>query len=211
VFQIIGRQFGHPSGVFGRLVGHLMARGNGDFNRWLVAQVRQHQDDESLRIVELGPGPGIALGEILRAFSTAQVWGVDPSAEMLSQCRKRNRAETSSGRLTLVRGDVAALREFAPIDVVLATHVLYFWHQPVDELTQLHGFLRPGGVLALGYQLRQNMPTISQKTFPEEGHLLYDSDDQVASLFLASGFKDVTFKVKGETNAPLGRIALATA
>lgn len=211
MFQAIGRQFGHPRGVLGRLVGHLMARGNGSFNLWLVAQTRQLPGHEPLRIVELGPGPGIALAEILRAFPKALVWGVDPSPEMLSQSRKRNRAEAGSGRLTLIQGDIASLGELAPIDLVLATHVLYFWHQPTDELSKLHGILRPGGLLALGYQLRPHMPSMAQKTFPEEGHLLYDRDDQVASLLHAAGFKDVSFKVNGETDAPAGRMALATA
>jgi trans-aconitate methyltransferase len=188
-----------------------MARGNGDFNVWIVEQTRQLRAHEFRRIVELGPGPGIALWGILHAFPEARVWGVDPSPEMLSQSRKHNRAETSSGRLTLLQGDVASLSELAPVDLILATHVLYFWHQPAAELNQLHAFLRPGGRLALGYQLRRHMPSMAQKTFPNEGHLLYDGDDQVASLLHAAGFKDVSFRVKGETDAPAGRMALATA
>ena len=211
MFQSVGRQFGHPRGVLGRLVGRVMARGNGDFNLWIVDQISQLQADGLGRVVELGPGPGIALRGILHAFPQARVWGVDPSPEMLSQSRKHNRAETSSGRLTLLQGDVASVRELAPVDLVLATHVLYFWHEPAAELKQLHGFLRPGGRLALGYQVRRHMPSMAQKTFPKEGHLLYDADDQVASLLHAAGFKDVSFRVKGDTDAPGGRMAFATA
>jgi SAM-dependent methyltransferase len=100
--------------------------------------------------------------------------------------------------------------ELAPIDLVLAVHVLYFWHQPATELAQLHRVLRPGGLLALGYQLKQNMPPMSQRNFPKEGHLLYESDDQLSVLLDAAGFTNVRFVVKGGSEAPAGRLALAT-
>jgi trans-aconitate methyltransferase len=148
--QMIASHFGRPRGLPGRLVGRFMARGNGDFNRWAVREAEQRCRDGVERIVELGPGPGVALEEALRAFPTALVWGVDPSPEMLSQSRRRNLAHVRDGRLTLLQGDVGALAALAPVDLVIANHVLYFWHQPAAELAQLHGFIRPGGVLALG-------------------------------------------------------------
>ncbi len=208
--SIVGRQFGRPRGLLGRIVGRMMARGNADFNKWLVHEISGLGMNDLRRIVELGPGPGIGLQETLRAFPEARVWGVDLSPEMLSQCRKRNLDQISSGRLILLEGDVASLQELAPVDLVLAVHVLYFWHQPATELAQLHRVLRPGGLLALGYQLRLNMPGMAQRNFPKEGHLLYDSDDELSILLDAAGFTNVRFVVKGGSEAPAGRLALAT-
>lgn len=208
---VLASQFGLPRGLRGRLVGRLMARFNRDFNRWAVQEVGRRGPQAIGRIVELGPGPGIGLEEALRVFPEAQVWGVDPSAAMLSQSRRRNAPHVDSGRMTLLQGGVASLAELAPVDLVIAVHVLYFWHRPAEELAQLHSFLRPGGRLALGYQLRQNMPAMAQKHFPRQGHVLYDSDDGVRGLLSEAGFREVAFIVKGSPDAPHGRLALATA
>jgi hypothetical protein len=89
--------------------------------------------------------------------------------------------------------------------------VLYFWHQPTDELTRLHRSLVGRGIVALGYQLRQNMPPISQKQFPRAGHILYESDEDVAALLQSTGFTNISHKVKGSPDAPEGRVTLATA
>ena len=207
---IVARQFGRPHGPLGRLTGTVMARANAGFGRWVIQQIAGHYRGSPERIAELGPGPGIALEEALRMFPQAHLWGIDPSPVMLSQSRKRNQAEVRAGRLTLAGGSAAALDAIAPVDVVVANHVLYFWHQPAAELAAIHAALRPGGLLALGYQLRQNMPAMAQRHFPRQGHLLYDSDEQVTRLLAAAGFAAITHRVKGPPAAPHGRVALAT-
>lgn len=208
---IITRQLSRPRGPLGRLIGFGLARGNGDFNRWMVQQVNGKVDGEVGRIAELGPGPGVGLEALLRQFPQARVWGIDLSPVMLAQARKRNLAEVEAGRLTLIQGSVSALADIAPADVVMANHVLYFWHEPAAELTQIHRYLRPGGLLALGYQLRQNIPPLARKRFPEDGHLLYGSDDEVGELARGAGFTAVSYLVKGAPEKPAGRVAVAVA
>jgi trans-aconitate methyltransferase len=209
--SIIARQFAHPHGLLGRVIGHGMARRNAEFSRWVMQEVSEHYPDDLEKIAELGPGPGVGLQEALRRFRGARVWGIDPSPEMLAQSRKRNLADVQAGRLALVQGSVACLAEIAPVDAVVANHVLYFWHQPAGELTAIRGCLRHGGLLALGYQLRQNMPPMAQRHFPQQGHLLYESDEDVARLLRSAGFSAVSHQVKGPPAAPEGRVALATA
>jgi len=212
--SLIGRQFGHPQGPLGRVVGHFMARANARFNLWAVHQLHDAASADVRRVVELGPGPGIGLAETLRVFPRAHVWGVDLSPEMLSQARRRNLGAVRAGRLTLVEADAASLSELAelaPADVVLAVHVLYFWHRPEAELARIRGVLRPGGLLALGFQLRQHMPRPAQANFPKEGHLLYDSPDDVTRLLRHAGFRNVTDQIKGRGDAPEGCLMLATA
>lgn len=187
-----------------------MARSNADFSRWTVGELRHHADTAPSRIVELGPGPGIGLKELLRTFPEAKVWGVDLSRAMLAQSRRRNRAAAADGRLSLLEGGVASLSELAPLDVVAANHVLYFWREPEVELSRIRGCLRPGGLLALGYQLRQNMPPMAQKQFPRQGFRLYDSDEEVTALLRSAGFARVVQSVKGALERPEGRLAVAT-
>jgi SAM-dependent methyltransferase len=207
---IIARQFSRPRGPLGRLIGHGMARANADFSRWVVQQIAEQHRGSTGRIAELGPGPGIGLAAALAQFPQARVWGIDLSPEMLAQSRKRNLAAVRAGRLTLTEGSAATLAAIAPVDVVVANHVLYFWHQPAAELARIHAALRPAGLLALGYQLKQNMPQMAQRHFPPQGHLLYSSDEQVARLLAAAGFAAISHHVKGPPASPHGRVALAT-
>jgi len=185
-----------------------MARSNANFSRWAVLQIEQHLKRPPQRILEIGPGPGIGLEELLRRFPEAQAWGVDHSGEMLRQSRRRNRRAVEAGRLTLVRGDVGAARDLAPVDLVAANHVLYFWREPEHVLSMVQECLGPGGSIALGYQLRRNMPTMAQKQFPREGFRLYDSEPEVAALLEGAGFVGITHYVEGSADRVEGRLIL---
>jgi SAM-dependent methyltransferase len=207
----LAEQFGRPSGLLGAVVGRGMARGNAALSRWVVQQAAEHHPSAVERVAELGPGPGVGLEALLARFPDAQVWGVDISSVMLSQSRKRNSAAVTAGRLMLLEGGVPALSASQPADIVMANHVLYFWHEPAAEMAQLRSHLGPGGLLALGYQLRENMPAMAQRRFPRAGHRLYESDDDVSAVATAAGFGSVIHVVKGSPEAPEGRVMLATA
>ena len=207
----LAQQFGHPSGLLGALVGRGMARGNAELSRWVVQQAAAHHGDEVRHVAELGPGPGVGLEALLAQFPDARVWGVDVSSVMLSQSRKRNQSAVAAGRLMLLEGGVPALSKSEPADIVMANHVLYFWQDPAAQMAHIRGFLRPGGLLALGYQLKANMPAMAQRRFPAAGHRLYEADEEVAGLAITSGFGPVTHIVKGPDEAPEGRVMLATA
>jgi SAM-dependent methyltransferase len=207
----LAQQFGHPSGLLGAVIGRGMAKGNAELSRWVVQQAAALVGEAVTRVAELGPGPGVGLQALLAQFPEAQVWGVDLSSVMLSQSRKRNQSAVTAGRLTLVEGGVSGLSAGAPADIVMANHVLYFWRDPVAEMAHIRGFLRPGGLLALGYQLEQDMPAMARRRFPAAGHLLYGADDDVTGLATAAGFGSVVHVVKGPADAPEGRVMLATA
>lgn len=183
---VMGRQFGRPTGLLGGVVGGLMARGNAPFNTALVARLHELHGGAA-DITEVGCGPGVGLAALLAAFPGARVVGIDPSARMLAQSRKRNAAAIEAGRLELREGDVTTVG--APVDLVTAVHVLYFWHNPMDVLVRLREVLEPDGVLALGYRCRQDMPRPAQRDFPREGHRLYDSEDAVRELLTAAGYR----------------------
>src|SRR6266508_2628574 len=187
MLTFVARQFGNPRGVLGWLVGRGMARSNADFSRWTVLQLEHHLKQPPRRIVEIGPGPGVGLEEMLRRFPQANVWGIDHSREMLAQSRQRNRSTAKAGRLSLVHGEISALRELAPVDLVAANHVLYFWRDPEQVFTTLRACLGAEGSVAICYQLRHDMPRLAQQQFPRAGFRLYDSEAEVEALLHAAG------------------------
>jgi trans-aconitate methyltransferase len=205
----LAQQFGDPSGLLGAVLGLGMARGNGELSRWVVQEAAGHHGDAVERVAELGPGPGVGLEALLAQFTDAHVWGVDLSPVMLSQSRRRNQSAITDGRLTLLEGGVSALSASEPADIVMANHVLYFWQNPAAEMAHIRAVLRPGGLLALGYQLKQHMPSMARNRFPRAGHRLYESEDEVTALATTAGFRSPRHIVKGPAEAPEGRVMLA--
>lgn len=204
---IIGKQFGAPSGALGRVAALFVARNNADFNRAVVDEISAHVSKPAV-VAELGYGPGVGLAALLEAFPEAMVLGADPSAAVMGQAMTRNRAAVRSGRLRLLEGDARELQPYAPVDLVVAVHVLYFWHDPVDALVEIRDLLTSGGHVAIGYQLKQHMPRPAQRDFPREGHVLYESDDDVKDVLNRAGIQPQKAAVVGPASSPSGRIML---
>jgi SAM-dependent methyltransferase len=206
---VVGQQFGSPSGLLGRVAGRFMARNNAELNRRIVAEVASVVPPPRV-VAELGFGPGVGLAALLSAFPQAVVLGADPSPALAGQAAGRNRAAIRAGRLHLLQGDASVLAPHAPIDLVVAVHVLYFWQEPVQALQAVARLLTPQGHVALGYQLERHMPPVAQRDFVAEGHRLYTSDDHVAELLGPAGLKAEHQCVIGDAESPTGRLLIAS-
>ena len=149
--RMIG-QFHHPRGLGGRVAGWVMAhRGsNRRRNVWVVSLLDVRPED---RVLEVGFGPGIALGELAARAARGRVYGVDHSAVMVERAGRRTRA--AADRIELVHTSVDRLPPFGePLDAVLAVNNAGFWPDPPARLRELRGLLRPGGRIALASQPR---------------------------------------------------------
>lgn len=145
-------QFHHPRGVGGRVAGWVMAhRGsNRQRNVWVVSLLDVQPAE---RVLEVGFGPGIAIGELAARATRGRVYGVDHSAVMVERAGRRNRA--AAQRIELIQASVDRLPSFgAPLDAVLAVNSSGFWPDPPARLRELRGLLRPGGRIALASQPR---------------------------------------------------------
>ncbi len=99
------------------------------------------------RVVEIGCGPGRALGWL--AAEGATVCGVDVSPAMLAAARRRNAHLVAEGRLELLLGDGTNLPlNDDSADAVLGVHTIYFWPDPATTLAEVARVLRPGGRLS---------------------------------------------------------------
>lgn len=151
--QRLVRQAGRPRGIPGQLVGWFFAHRGSNVrrNRWAVSLLDIQPTD---RVLEIGFGPGIAIGELARR--AAEVYGVDHSDVMVRQARRRNRAP----HVHLIQASVDQLPDFgAPLDAVLAVNTVGFWAEPVERLRQVRQRLKPGGRIALVSQPRVTRDT----------------------------------------------------
>lgn len=206
----VGEQFSRPSGILGSVVGRFMARNNAVLNRWAATEAVAAASAPPNHIVEIGSGPGIGTQALLKAAPGARVTAIEPSMPMQRQLRRRNGQALAEGRLQLVTGTLDEATGLAVADLALAVHVLYFWSDPAAELASARELLRPGGLVALGYQLRQHMPAAGQRDFPRSGHHLYDTDKDVAEVATSAGLVPHPVQVLGPVERPTGRLLLAT-
>jgi SAM-dependent methyltransferase len=152
IVQALVRQFGHPRGIGGRLVGWSMGRrpSNVQRSRWAVDLLDLAPDD---RLLEIGCGPGVAIAAA--AERAAHVVGVDVAAVMIGQARGRNRRAVRAGRVELHVASATDLPTLdAPFDKALAVNTVGHWDDPAAGLVAVRNALRPGGVLAVVSQPR---------------------------------------------------------
>lgn len=159
LFAYISSQFERPRGPLGGLAGRIMAgRGsNVDRNLHLIELLELKPDH---RVMELGPGPGVALEAAARTVTRGRLVAVDHSSRMLRQTAARNRGALDDGRLSLVRTDARHLDlELDGFDRIYAMNVWQFWPNQDWVVTDLAQRLAPGGRLVLGYQPRHQGAT----------------------------------------------------
>lgn len=99
------------------------------------------------RILEIGPGPGVAADLVCRRG--ARLLAVDRSAVAAQRTLRRNAAHVANGLLEVRTAELAALDLPAgEFDGAFSVNVNVFWtRSPARELAVLREALRPGGHL----------------------------------------------------------------
>jgi trans-aconitate methyltransferase len=155
----IVEQFRRPRGLAGRVAGWIMAvrPSNRARNNWLIETLSiepQH------RVLELGYGPGYAIARVASRISTGIVVGIDHSETMYRAASVRNASLIAAGKVDLILGGLDALTSLpAGFDRVFSANVLQFVPDRVAVLRHVLRLLRPGGLIATGYQPRHQRAT----------------------------------------------------
>lgn len=151
--KLVG-QAHNPTGLGGHVVGWILGRrpSNVRRNRWAVELLEVQPTD---RVIELGCGPGVALAALADRATRGLVVGVDQSAVVIGQARRRNRDAIAQGRVRLIHAPVEHLQVTdGPFDAALAVNTVGMWPEPVTRLGEIGRQLRGGGRIALVSQPR---------------------------------------------------------
>ena len=147
-------QFHRPRGFFGRVAGWMMSwRRSNRLRNLLLIDLLDLKPDS--RVLEIGPGPGLALAAAAREVTTGDLVAIDHSEVMLAQTAARNRDLLSERRLTLIHGDATDLPvDVSGFDFIWAMNVWQFWTDQRSTIADLAARLNPGGTLVIGHQQR---------------------------------------------------------
>jgi len=142
--KTLSEQFGHPRGVLGWVVGHVMASKNVARSRWALTLLAPEPGEA---VLEIGYGSGADIRRLLSAVGErGRVAGVDPSREMRRQARARNRAAVASGSAWLELGSAHALPfADAAFDAVFSINSAQFWPDLEHGASEVARVLAPTG------------------------------------------------------------------
>lgn len=101
---------------------------------------------DSPRVVaDLGCGTGHLTATLAQRFTSARVWGVDSSAEMLSAAQKH----AQPGRLEFIRADLSSWTPPEQVELIVSNAALQWVPDHAALIPRLSGLLTDGGWLAI--------------------------------------------------------------
>jgi ubiquinone/menaquinone biosynthesis C-methylase UbiE len=150
--QNIIKQFGKPTGTFGRFVGWLLSFKNNDRVQWTFEKLQIATSDT---LLEIGYGPGVTLKKVADHLTSGFIAGVDHSEIMFEQASRRNKNHIQNDKAKLECGTVWDLKyPKNHFDKIYGSNVHFFWKNPVNEFKELVSFLKTGGRLIMVFQPR---------------------------------------------------------
>jgi ubiquinone/menaquinone biosynthesis C-methylase UbiE len=178
-------QFARPTGMLGRVAGHVMALRNKERSWWVLPLL---EIGESERLLEVGFGSGIDIRRASDIAAHGFVAGIDHSEVMLEQARRRNASGIRAGRVELQLGLASRLPyPDDSFDKVFSINVAQFWTEPLEAIREMRRVLRPSGLIGIAVQPRSKGGT--KQTAREMGQMLVEN-------LRAAGFSQVRLESK---------------
>jgi SAM-dependent methyltransferase len=119
--------------------------------RWAIDVLNVEPND---RLLEIGPGPGVAAALIGERLKDGYLLAIDRSAVAVRRALDRNLAHVAAGKVDVRH---TSLEDFdgsgGPFDKIFAVNVNLFWvRDATAELERIARFLAPGGALYLFFE-----------------------------------------------------------
>jgi ubiquinone/menaquinone biosynthesis C-methylase UbiE len=149
-------------------------------NAWTVELLDLKPDD---RFLEIGFGPGLAIGLAAERITSGRIVGIDHSEAMRTLALSRNAGAMRAGSVELLTGGLEQLAGFAePFTKVMSTNVVQFWGDGEAAYRSIAAVMAPGGRIATTYQPRHRGATAA------------DADamaGKISDWMEAAGFRDI--------------------
>lgn len=210
-FREIARQLRQPEGEMGKAVAQRMNINNAPMYQAAFPALGMEKQQH---ILEIGPGNGAFVPEMLGLAQDLTYTGCDFSPTMVEEAVRMNKGPAEDGQARFLLCDAAELPFNGPVfDRVLAINTLYFWEEPEKELGEILRVTKPGGRLVMGIrpaEIMRNLP------FTQYGFRLYGKAE-LKDVLERSGYRKIRIEehdepaqeVAGEPMALSSLIAVA--
>lgn len=177
--QELARQLRCPEGDSGVKVGEMMNFTNGNIILKTIESLNPGNGDT---ILEIGPGNGSHVKDVIKAGGAVNYHGIDISETMISEAQKIN-AGLKHVFFQLSNGNTIPF-DSGFFDKAFTTNTIYFWKNPKAYIKEIARVLKPDGVISIGFIPKSTMEKIP---FAKFGFTLYDPQ-MVTELLEDEGF-----------------------
>ena len=178
----IADQLRKPTGEVGVSVGKEMNKGNEHICKNSYKQVKL-KDGE--KVLEIGMGNGLFVGEFISKAKNAKFYGIDFSDIMVEESIKNNKSLIENNQVNFQEGSIEKLPfEDNYFDSIVTANTIYFWPNLDANTKELLRVLKPEGRLIIGYRDKK---TLEQLPFTEFGFKKF-TPSEVELLLSKSGF-----------------------
>jgi ubiquinone/menaquinone biosynthesis C-methylase UbiE len=190
-----------PDGNSGLKVGEMMNFTNSNMISKAITAFKLGDGDN---VLEIGPGNGLHVKNIVNSGSRITYTGIDISSTMTDEAVKLNKSLPNvSFQLTGSRVIPFGESQFYK---VLTANTIYFWESPQEYANEIARVLKPGGTLSLAFIPKSTMQHIP---FAKYGFTLYDIETvtglmETAGLTVTSSMTEKEF-VTGNSGQQIER------
>ncbi len=136
-----------PEGLMGKMMLAGMNSGHAKMADWGFSHL---PEADPKRIVDLGCGGGRNVGELLKAYPGAAVFGIDYSPLSVERAKEYNHELITAGRCFIQEGDVSRLQlDAESFDLAAAFETIYFWPGLEHCFAEVAKILKPGGIFMI--------------------------------------------------------------
>lgn len=195
--EVIAALLRRPAGEMAGIVAEKMNESNLLMNRRSIEKLDVKSGQ---RILEIGPGNGKFVSEILETDRSLYYTGIDYSEEMTRAASDINQRYTASGRARFLTGEADDLPfDDGTFHHVMTVNTVYFWENPEEVLAEIRRVLKPEGQLVIGIRPKAVM---EKYPFTKYGFTLY-SPDGLSELLKRNGFTVIENNLEKEPEIEL--------
>lgn len=187
VNRAIGRQFGDPRGVIGKVCCKIM----NVINRKMYLSVfGEISASENSVILDVGYGNGYLIQRLFKRFQCT-LYGIEISPDAEKFACKKNKWGVKNGKIKLILADCTDM-PFASerFDAVTTVNTVYFWKDTEKGLSEIYRVLKRGGTF---YSAVYEKEWLKKRPYTQSGFQFFEREDYL-DLGRRAGFSDVQIK-----------------
>lgn len=144
-----------PDGNSGIEVADIMNNTNANIITQTIKSIDISSGDT---ILEIGPGNGKHLNEVITVADNLSYFGIDISETMVKEAQQNN-IEYNNTSFQLVNGETIPFEDNT-FSKVFTVNTIYFWENPIAYATEIARVMQPEGILSIGFVPESTMKKI---------------------------------------------------